>query len=119
MRNHSAIALSFSLLVFSAFNSFAQPAINLPRSTAEKEGFSSTAFNEFLDAAANSKTEFHSIMLLRHGKVIAEGWWDPYRPELRHTMYSCSKSFTATAIGFAIQEKKLSLTDRVVSFFPN
>ncbi|HVM88266.1 MAG TPA: serine hydrolase [Puia sp.] len=58
-------------------------------------------------------------MLLRHGKVIAEGWWNPYRPNLRHSLYSCSKSFTATAIGFAIQEKKISLSDKVVSFFPN
>jgi CubicO group peptidase (beta-lactamase class C family) len=49
-------------------------------------------------------------MLLRHGKVIAEGWWNPYRPDLKHTLYSCSKSFTATAVGFAVQEKLFSLT---------
>jgi CubicO group peptidase (beta-lactamase class C family) len=58
------------------------------------------------------------MMVLRHGKVIAEGWWDPYKPELKHTMYSVSKSFTATAIGFAVAEKKLKVTDKVISFFP-
>src|SRR5260221_842213 len=58
-------------------------------------------------------------MLLRHGKVIAEGWWNPYRPDLKHSLYSCSKSFTATAVGFAVNEKKLSLNDKVISFFPN
>ena len=58
-------------------------------------------------------------MLLRHGKVIAEGWWNPYRPDLKHTLYSLSKSFTATAVGFANAEHKLTLTDKVISFFPH
>ena len=51
--------------------------------------------------------------------MVAEGWWNPYRPDLKHTMYSVSKSFTATAIGFAVSEKKLSVDDKVVSFFPD
>ena len=97
----------------------AQKTNALPRSTPEAEGVASGDIIKFLDAAARSKTEFHSFMLLRHGKVIAEGWWDPYRADLKHTLYSCSKSFTATAVGFAVQEKKLSLSDKVVSFFPN
>src|SRR4051812_1340200 len=80
----------------------------LLRSSPEAEGVSSAAIIDFLDAAGKSKTEFHSFMLLRHGKVIAEGWWNPYSADLKHTLYSCSKSFTATAIGFAVQEKKLS-----------
>ena len=50
----------------------------LPRSTPEAEGVSSKNIIEFLDAANKSKTEFHSFMMLRHGKVIAEGWWNPY-----------------------------------------
>ncbi len=58
-------------------------------------------------------------MFLRHGKVIAEGWWNPYKPELRHTLYSTSKSFTATAVGFAVSENRLSVNDKVVSFFPD
>jgi len=58
-------------------------------------------------------------MFVRHGKVIAEGWWSPYRPELKHTLYSLSKSFTATAVGMAVQQNKLNLTDKVVSFFPD
>ena len=97
----------------------AQKTNALPRSTPEAEGVASEDIIKFLDAAGRSKTEFHSFMLLRHGKVIAEGWWDPYRADLKHTLYSCSKSFTATAVGFAVQEKKLSLSDKVVSFFPN
>jgi CubicO group peptidase (beta-lactamase class C family) len=90
----------------------------LPRSIPEAEGVSSRSIITFLDSAAASRHEFHSFMFLRHGKVIAEGWWNPYGPGLKHTLNSASKSFTSTAIGFAIKEKKLSLDDKVAKFFP-
>ena len=92
---------------------------SLPRSVPEAEGVSSQGILDFLDAAAKSRNEFHSIMILRHGKVVAEGWWNPYKPGLKHTLYSTSKSFTATAVGFAVAEKRLSVDDKVISFFPD
>ena len=115
---HSVFSFLFSLFV--GFALLAQPATSLPRSTPEAENVSSADLLNFLDAAAKygGKHEFHSIMVLRHGKVVAEAWWSPYRPDLRHTLYSCSKSFTATAVGFAVSEGKLSVEDKVVSFFP-
>lgn len=90
----------------------------LSRSNPEAQGISSQAILGFLDAAAGSKHEFHSLMLVRHGQVIAEGWWYPYRAEARHMLYSLSKSFTSTAVGFAVSEAKLKVTDPVTSFFP-
>src|SRR5579872_1604676 len=109
---------AFTLLILlSAKNIAAQDA--LPRGVPEKEGVPSTAIMDFINAANHSNTEFHSFMFLRHGKVIAEGWWNPYGADLKHALYSTSKSFTAAAIGFALAEKRLKLTDKVVSFFPN
>lgn len=58
-------------------------------------------------------------MLLRHGKVIAEGWWQPYSAKKVHLLYSLSKSFTATAIGLAVDEGRLSVDDQVIAFFPD
>jgi CubicO group peptidase (beta-lactamase class C family)/predicted glycoside hydrolase/deacetylase ChbG (UPF0249 family) len=103
--------------LFASAQLLAQPS--LPRSTPEAEGVSSEKVIQFLDAASKSNHEFHSIIMLRHGKVIAEGWWNPYRSDLKHTMYSVSKSFTATAVGFAVAEKRLSVEDKVISFFPD
>jgi CubicO group peptidase (beta-lactamase class C family) len=60
----------------------------------------------------------HSIMLLRHGHVVAEGWWRPYSADRPHRLYSLSKSFTSTAAGFAAAEGLLDLDDTVVSHFP-
>ncbi|MGN6439740.1 MAG: serine hydrolase domain-containing protein [Agriterribacter sp.] len=99
------------------FTSQAQQAGSLPRRSPENEKVSSAQVLHFLEQARSSKNEFHSYMLLRHGKVISEGWWAPYAPSLKHTMYSVSKSFAATAIGFAVTEKRIALQDKVIDFF--
>ena len=92
---------------------------SLQRSAPEKEGVSSQGILNFIDAVEQTGEEWHSFIFLRHGKVIAEGWWNPYRKELKQTVYSASKTFTSTAIGFAVSEKLLSVDDKVISFFPD
>src|ERR1019366_8993724 len=97
------------------------PTTSLPRSTPVAEGLSSQAVLDFLAAAAGQGAgqELHSLMVLRHGRVIAEGWWNPYGPERRHLLFSLSKSFMSSAIGIAIGEGLLNLDDHVISFFPD
>jgi len=108
--------LSF-ILFFMSLPIIAQSS--LPRSTPEAQNIDAQGILQFLDAMeSESKHEVHSMMMLRNGNVFAEGWWAPYGPEYKHTMYSVSKSFTATAIGFAVAEGRLRVTDKVVSFFP-
>jgi CubicO group peptidase (beta-lactamase class C family) len=107
------------LLCFISISCTQKPVTkSIPRSVPEAEGVSSKAIITFLDSAATSIQEFHGFMFLRHGKVIAEGWWNPFSPDMEHTLYSTSKSFTCTAVGFAVKEKKLSIDDKVISFFP-
>jgi CubicO group peptidase (beta-lactamase class C family) len=90
----------------------------LPRSTPEAEGISSQAIVDFIEAADKTVNTFDSFMILRHGKVIAEGWWKPDSADKPHILNSVSKSFNSTAIGLAIEEHKLDLDDRVLRFFP-
>jgi CubicO group peptidase (beta-lactamase class C family) len=90
----------------------------LPRSAPERQGISSTALLEFLDGADSKIDGMHSLILVRHGHVVAEGWWAPYDAETRHELYSLSKSFTSTAVGLAISEGKLGIDDEVGKFFP-
>jgi CubicO group peptidase (beta-lactamase class C family) len=92
---------------------------HLPRCAPEAQGISSGAILGFVEAAEREVKELHSFMLLRHGHVVAEGWWAPYAAEKPHMLFSLSKSFTATAIGLAIEEGLLSLDDAVLSFFPD
>lgn len=90
----------------------------LPRVAPEAVGIASAAVIAFLDAIEAAGLELHSFMLLRHGQVAAEGWWKPYGPDIRHVLFSLSKSFTSTAVGFAVQEGLLRVDDRVIDFFP-
>jgi CubicO group peptidase (beta-lactamase class C family) len=60
----------------------------------------------------------HSLMIIRHGDVVAEGWWSPYAEERVHLLYSLSKSFTSTAAAFAIAEGLLDLDATMLSYFP-
>jgi len=92
---------------------------SLPRGVPEAQGVSSAGILDFLDAVNHSKHEFHSFMMARHGQVIAEGWWAPYRADLNHMLYSLSKSFTSTAIGLAVTSGKLTVDDAVTCFFPD
>lgn len=91
----------------------------LQRSTPEAEGIPSAAVITLFDSlTALPQTDIHSVMVIRHGKVIGEIYPAPFAPEYRHTMYSCSKTFVGAAVGLAIADNRLRLTDRIGSFFP-
>ncbi|MBW4438944.1 MAG: beta-lactamase family protein [Pleurocapsa minor GSE-CHR-MK-17-07R] len=91
----------------------------MPRATPESQGVASSAILQFVETVERQKQELHSFMLLRHGQVVAEGWWSPYGPEHPHLMFSLSKSFTSTAVGMAVAEGYFSIDDPVLSFFPD
>jgi CubicO group peptidase (beta-lactamase class C family) len=90
----------------------------LTRTHPEALGIDSAAVLAFLDAVEHKPGGMHSFLLLRHGKVAAEGWWAPYVASDPHMLFSLSKSFTSTAVGLAVSEGRLSIDDTVVSFFP-
>ncbi|MEO6245497.1 MAG: serine hydrolase [Opitutaceae bacterium] len=110
-------ALVFSL--FLAFAAVVPAAPALPRSTPEKQGVSSSALLGFVEEVERKIDALHSVLIVRRGQVIAEGWWAPYAAEEPHQMFSLSKSFTSTAVGLAIEDGKFSTDDPVLKFFPD
>src|SRR3954463_12026968 len=91
----------------------------LPRATPESQGLPTAAVRSFVETANQKINTLHSFMLVRHGKVVAEGWWKPEAADKPHVLHSLSKSFTSTAVGLVIEEGKLSLDDPVLKFFPD
>lgn len=91
---------------------------NLPHSSPEKQGISSSAILAFVEAADEQIDTMNSFMLVRHGHIVAGGWWSPYDAKSPHMLFSLSKSFTSTAVGMAVAEGKLSIDDEVLKFFP-
>ncbi|AZS42951.1 6-aminohexanoate-dimer hydrolase [Microbacterium oleivorans] len=91
---------------------------SLPRSTPSAQGVDAAGVDRLIDAISQTDTEMHSLMVVRHGHVIAEGWWAPFAPDLKHLVYSLSKTFTSAAAGLAIAEGRFGLDDVMVDHFP-
>jgi CubicO group peptidase (beta-lactamase class C family) len=107
--------LSAGAVVFAA----EEAVRRLPRSTPEAQGISSAVVLGFIESAEAKIDALHSFMLVRHGQVVAEGWWAPHTAGQEHVLFSLSKSFTSTAVGLAVAEGKLSIDDPVLRFFPD
>lgn len=116
MKSLPLFVLAISLVL--PDSSRAQPPA-LPRSTPEAQGVSSAVVHDFIETADREVNSMHSFMLVRHGHVVAEAWWTPESAQKPHILWSLSKSFTSTAVGLAVAEGKLSVDDRVLSFFPD
>lgn len=114
----SPLTFALSLAATSAF-ALMEPA------TPESQGVDSAAILKFIDVAektfdAGSAGALHGFVIVRHGKVIAEGSWKPFDTlNETHMLYSHSKSFTSSAIGFLADEGKIDLDERIVDIFSN
>ncbi len=116
MNSIKILHIAFALLLWSTAWAGAD---FLPQSTPEEQGIPSQSILEFIDAAeADPDQAAHSLIIIRNGHVVAEGYWKPYAKEQPHELFSLSKSFTSTAVGLAVEEGLLDIDDRVVDFFP-
>lgn len=98
----------------------ARAQTSLDRSSPEEQGMLSENVMAFLDGVMLQKGggECHSAMVLRHGKVVGEAYPKPFRPEYSQTIYSCSKTFTAVAVGLAYDRNLIRPDDRVGALLP-
>ena len=110
----------FALLLLLCATLVANAQINeLPRTTPEEQGVPSKALVELFDSLHFMPgTDIHSMIVMRHGKVVGEFYPAPFAAEYQHTQYSSSKTLVSIAVGIAIDENRLRLTDRVAAFFP-
>ena len=108
-----------SILFFACLTFVATAQINeLSRCTPEEQGVPSKALIELFDSLhAMPGTDIHSMIVMRHGKVVGEFYPAPFGPEYQHTQYSSSKTLVSMAVGIAIDENRLRLEDRVATFF--
>lgn len=81
-------------------------------------GVSPGAWQAFIRALGREALPIHAALLATPEKVLAEVYTDEVGPETLHRTYSLSKSVTAFAIGLLEAEGKLSLDDRLISYYP-
>jgi len=112
-------ALAAALLLFHSLAGADAPLPSaLPRATPESQGISSAGIQAIIDEQDAKNYGMHGLMILRHGQVVAEGWWAPYAASEPHMLFSLSKSFTSTAIGLLQSEGRLNIHDKLAAFFP-
>ena len=88
------------------------------RITPEAAGISSAKIAKFIEKIQQRNSIMHSLLIMRHGKIVTENYWAPFDENFCHRMYSQTKSYTSIAIGLLIEEGKLSLEDKIVDIFP-
>ena len=90
----------------------------LPRARPCAVGVDARIVEQCLEKLASAGIDIHSFVLHRRDHIAVEMYRWPHGPERPRLMHSVAKSFTACAIGIALEEGRFSLTDRVIDFFP-
>ena len=113
MKHFQLIFLCAAMLALGACagNSPDKPLMRGKASAALDEAFAS-----YLKAVADHNEDLHSIMVLQHDKVLEEKF---FQGDSAHILNSVSKTFTSTAVGFAISEGLLALDEKIVDIFPD
>ena len=85
-------------------------------STPEQQGVASDAVRRLLDFGAAN--EIDSLLLVRHGKLVVDAYYAPYRSGMRHVVNSATKAVMGTLVAVAVQDGLLKNTSQpMVTFF--
>ena len=87
-------------------------------STPEEQGLDSTLILAMLQEIQNKNLPIHSLLIIRHGYLVTEVYFPPYQRELKHPLFSMTKSVTSALVGKALQEGRLKdVQQKVLDFF--
>jgi len=111
------IVLALSVMAGCQTNSNTDKDGNMLRADAGEQ--ISQALDNFMNAIQQRNQNVQSIMVMQHGKVIAENWMNGGNPCVPHALHSVSKTFTSISVGLAIEDGLLKLDDKIVDLFPD
>lgn len=87
-------------------------------SSPQAEGLDSNALAQALDSAGRLAF-LHSILIIRHGRLAAEEYFQGFPSDYGHNVKSVSKSFLSALVGIALEKGYLKSLDRkVLDYFP-
>ncbi len=85
-------------------------------SSPEEQGMSSQRLARLVEFG--TLNDMDSVLVTRHGRIVLEATYAPFRAGLRHHVYSVTKSVTSTLVGMALGDGLLDSTERrVVDLF--
>jgi len=94
----------------------AWPTRQWATSSPEQQGMSSERLARLVEFGGFN--DMDSLLVTRHGRIVLEATYAPFRAGLKHRINSVTKSVVSTLIAMAMQDGKLDSTDRqVLEFF--
>ncbi len=97
------------------------PTEDWPRSTPAEQGLDEKRLTELADLIRRDERypDLHSLLVVRHGYLVFEEYFDGWSANRLHTLQSVTKSFTSALIGIAIEQGKIrGVDEKVLGFFP-
>ncbi len=95
------------------------PADEWRTSTPEEQGIDSELLLKMFETIQAEKVPIHSVLIIRNGYLVCEAYFQPFHRNMRHNLFSATKSFTSTLVGIAISEGKIKGVDqKVTDIFP-
>ena len=67
-----------------------------------------------LDAVKQTNLTLHSLLVIRNGCIVSETYFASYPADMKHELYSCTKSFISTLVGIAIDRGYIDSVNRPV-----
>jgi CubicO group peptidase (beta-lactamase class C family) len=114
------VVLGLMIAPLSAQEAVYFPTTEWRTSTPEAQGMDSAELANLLAQFSQSPHHPHSIMVVRHGYVVAEAYATPFEADMTHQLWSVSKSVTGGLVGILLRDGYLdSLDVPVLSFFPD
>jgi len=78
----------------------------------EEEGMDPGALGVLVQWAKSDNAD--SLLVIRHGKIVLDAYYAPYRAGIRHDLRSITKSFISTLTAIAIRDHFLDSVDHLV-----
>lgn len=92
------------------------PTKEWPTSSPEEQGMSSERLARLVDFGSSNNMD--SLLVTRHGRIVLEATYAPFRPGLKHRVNSVTKSVVGSLVAIALRDGRLDSTDRrMLDFF--
>lgn len=119
----SCIILVFVICWSSAGTSSAStdywPTEGWRTSTLEEQGMHSGKLADMMEFIQYHGFMIDSITIIRNGYLVTDAYFYPFQKDIKHIIYSCTKSITSALVGIAVDKGYIkSINQPVLDFFP-
>jgi CubicO group peptidase (beta-lactamase class C family) len=95
------------------------PNPDWPVAAPQDQGLDHQMLAQALQVIADRRLDLHSLLIIRHGYLVSETYFQSFQATFKHDLYSVTKSFTATLVGIAVDQHGLRLDAPALGFFPD